>query len=87
MKDSFKNTFTLDGKSFQLKESRKNILKNGLYLPENPLPLLVMNHLLKNALPLHGKTVSSGKKIKENTTKIETIQSHTKVTLSPNYNL
>ena len=36
----------------------------GLYLPENPFPLLGMKHSLKNTFPLYGKTASSGKKLK-----------------------
>ena len=35
----------------------------GLYLPENPFPLLGMKHSLKNTFPLYGKTASSGKNI------------------------
>ena len=52
MKDSLKNTFTLDGKKAY-----------RLYYPENPFPLPGMKHYLKNTFSLYGKTGSSGKNI------------------------
>ena len=51
MKDSLKNTFPLGRK--------KNY---GFYKQENLFPLPGMKHSLKNALPLYGKTASTGKK-------------------------